>query len=442
MAMGPRDGDIFWQQWLGDVILTQGHIPHTLGTEVTSAIGSPWVAHEWLFSTAYAWLGMHGVGFVALAALVACAIISLALTAWRSLDRGASIVATMVVVLITQVAMTPSLGFRVQIASWLFAALLFAILPHKRSRWLLVPLTLLWANVHASAVLAPIVIGICAFGRALDDHEEAAPLALLTLLTAAATVATPLGLALPAYAFSTLTSPAGPLTNEWQRPPTTFLALAMAFIVAIAFAPRGRIGSGERLVTLALFLMMEGASRHVSLFFLGAAPYAAAAFPLRSYALAPRSSLATALGVLVSVRNGVIHQPRVRQVSATTSNISGALHHGIAASASVLRRLRVVRATSGTSGRPGISRWESGPVPAPSLVRVQSSAIRKDVERCANAKWARYGSRLERGPASTADIKIRRVGSELCRPGLRGLSPLAASARHYDTLTTAFSGRA
>jgi hypothetical protein len=196
--------------------------------------------------------------------------------------------------------MTPSLGFRVQIASWLFAALLFAILPHKRSRWLLVPLTLLWANVHASAVLAPIVIGICAFGRALDDHEEAAPLALLTLLTAAATVATPLGLALPAYAFSTLTSPAGPLTNEWQRPPTTFLALAMAFIVAIAFAPRGRIGSGERLVTLALFLMMEGASRHVSLFFLGAAPYAAAAFPLRSYALAPRSSLATALGVLVS----------------------------------------------------------------------------------------------------------------------------------------------
>lgn len=301
MAMVPGDGDIFWQQWLGVVILTTGHIPHALGNEVTSAVGSPWIAHEWLFSTAYAWLQMHGVGIIALMALMACALGALAITALRALDLGASILSTMIVLVITLLAATPALGLRVQVTSWLFVALLLAILPHKRARWLLLPLTLAWANVHASVVLAPIFIGVYAAGRALDDPRDGKSIAVLAFLSAALTIMSPLGIALPIYALSTLWSPAGPLTNEWKHPADSILALAVVCVTAAAFAPRSRVGSGERLITLALFVMMAGARRHVPLFFIGAAPFVAAAFPLRSYALVARSRWAAAFGALVSM---------------------------------------------------------------------------------------------------------------------------------------------
>lgn len=301
MAMVPGDGDIFWQRWLGMIILSTGHIPHALGTEVSSAVGSPWVPHEWLFSTMYAWLDMHGVGIIALMALMVCALGALAVTALRALDLGSSILATMIVLVITLLAATPALGLRVQVTSWLFVALLLAILPHKRARWMLLPLTLVWANVHASVVLAPIFTAVYAAGRALDNRRDGATIAVLALLSAVLTVMSPLGAALPLYALSTLWSPAGPLTNEWKHPADSILALALVCITAVAFAPRSRVGSGERLVALALFVMMAGARRHVPLFFIGAAPFAAAAFPLRSHTLVARSRWAAAFGAVVSV---------------------------------------------------------------------------------------------------------------------------------------------
>ena len=301
MAMVPGDADIFWQEWLGRLILTTGHIPNALGAEVSSAPGSPWIAHEWLFSMAYAWLQQHAAGNVALALLMACALGAFAVTALRALDLGASVLATSLMLVVTLVVATPALGLRIQMTSWLFAALLLAILPHKRVRWVLLPLTVLWANVHASVVLAPLFIGIYGAGRALEGRRDGASLGLLAVLCAVLTAASPLGLALPMYAISTLRSPAGPLTNEWKLPADAVLALAIVCITAIAFAPRSRVGTAERFVTLALFLMMAGARRHVPLFFIGAGPFAAAAFPLRSYGLVAQSRLAAALGAFVGI---------------------------------------------------------------------------------------------------------------------------------------------
>lgn len=301
MAMVPGDGDIFWQQWLGRVILASGHIPHALGTEVSSAVGAPWVAHEWLFSTAYAWLQAHGLGLLALAALMACTLGALAVCAWRSLDLGASVLATMLALIITLIAATPAIGFRVQVVTWLFTGLLLALLPHQRVRWLLLPLTLAWANVHASVVLAPMLIATYAAGRILDKRGDGKHLTLLAVASAALTAASPLGFALPTYALSTISSPAGPLTNEWKQPADAVLALALVFITAIALAPRARIGSGERLMALALFVMMAGARRHVPLFFIAAGPFAAAAFPLRSYVLVVGSRMGALLGAFVGV---------------------------------------------------------------------------------------------------------------------------------------------
>lgn len=300
MAMVPGDGDIFWQRWLGSVILGTGHIPHALGNEVSSAVGAPWVAHEWLFSTAYAWLQIHGLGLVALAALMACALGAFAVSALRSLGLGASVMATVVVLVLTLVVATPAIGFRVQVVTWLFTGVLLALLPHPRSRWMLLPLTLLWANVHASVILAPVFIAIYAAGRAIDSGTDAKSLGLLAFGAAVLTAASPLGFTLPVYALATLSSPAGPLTNEWKPTADAVVALALLAITAIAFAPRPRVGSGERLIALTLFVMMVGARRHVPLFFILAGPFAAAAFPLKSVALVSRSWLGTAFGAFVA----------------------------------------------------------------------------------------------------------------------------------------------
>ncbi len=300
MAMVPGDGDIFWQQWLGSVILRTGHIPHALGSEVSSAVGASWIAHEWLFSAAYAWLQLHALGLIALAALMACTLGAFAVLALRSLDLGASVMATAGILVITLVVATPAVGFRVQVVTWLLAGVLLAIVPHRRWRWMLLPLTLLWANLHASVILAPLLIAMYAAGHAIDHRSDAKALGLLALGTAVLTAASPLGFALPVYAFATLSSPAGPLTNEWKPTADAVVALAFLCITAIALAPRSRVGMSERMIALALFVMMVGARRHVPLFFIAAGPFAAAAFPMKSYALISRSRIGSAFGALVA----------------------------------------------------------------------------------------------------------------------------------------------
>ncbi|MDQ6932007.1 MAG: hypothetical protein M3160_02390 [Candidatus Eremiobacteraeota bacterium] len=302
MATVPGDGDIFWQRWLGSVILATREVPRALGDEVTSAVGSPWVAHEWLFSVAYAWLQMHGLGVIAVVGLAACVMGVLILTALRTLDLGASITSTIAAMVITTLTMMSGLGIRVQIVSWLFVTIFLKLLPQKRVRWILIILTVVWANLHASVVIAPIIIGAYGVGRTLDHRREGLPLALLTILTAAATLATPFGYVLPTYAFSILSnSLIHQLTTEWQAPSVWALLIGLLCIIPIALIPRDRIGSGERLVVLLLFLMMADAVRNMPLFFIGAAPLAAAALPFRSRVLVAESANAVAFGLFVSV---------------------------------------------------------------------------------------------------------------------------------------------
>lgn len=224
------------------------------------------------------------------------------MSGWRSLELGASIPAAIVVIVVTFLTLAYSLiGFRVQYVTWLFLALLLAALPRSRSRWLLLPLTLLWANLHASAVLAPVLIAVYALGRGADHPGERAQLASITVLCALATCATPLGLAVPEYAISTLgASAATAFTTEFQTPPAVLISGAIAVALAAAFAPRDRVGSGERLIIVVLFLMMIGSARQSALFFLGAGPFAAAAVRLRSYALVASGPLAAAFGALAA----------------------------------------------------------------------------------------------------------------------------------------------
>ena len=46
----PGDGDLWWQRWLGDLILRTHHLPSALGPETFTSAGVPWVPQEWLLS--------------------------------------------------------------------------------------------------------------------------------------------------------------------------------------------------------------------------------------------------------------------------------------------------------------------------------------------------------------------------------------------------------
>ncbi|HVA27913.1 MAG TPA: hypothetical protein VNF68_07015 [Candidatus Baltobacteraceae bacterium] len=233
-----RDGDLAWQRWLGEIVLRSHHLPSALGAETFAAAGSAWVPQEWIFGTVLALsLRAHvftlfalGVAFAASAALAAIA--------WRAHLRGASIPAIVVVVLLAGVAMEQMFGVRAQVAVWpLLALFLIALERPGRGNYAAVAIVALWANLHASAMLAPALATLWAIGVALDfgvGSANALRAAVVAAGCALATFATPFGARLPLYAFALLHSPIRHAILEWRAPHLTDLSFGFG-VVPLAF---------------------------------------------------------------------------------------------------------------------------------------------------------------------------------------------------------------
>jgi hypothetical protein len=130
-------------------------------------------------------------------------------------------------------------GVRAQVFAWVFMAVLFYILRNVRGKgvfWL-VPITVLWANIHASVMLAPALTFIWMAGVLLEEkrwNQNVRRLAVLTVLLALATLATPLGLRLPTYAVSLLVSPIRYGIVEWQPADLRTIAFICGLLPLIA----------------------------------------------------------------------------------------------------------------------------------------------------------------------------------------------------------------
>lgn len=216
-----RDGDIAWQQWLGLRILQSGHIPLALGKEAFSAPGAPWVPQEWALSVLVALtVGTpHFIAIVAIAALAGAA--ALLLTAWSCVRLGASAIATGAVTFCTGFAMVESFGIRAQVFAWAMLAAFVLVLRtcSGRTRWLLPLITAVWANLHASAMLAPALAACWSIGTAIEDRGWSPRVRRNVLLAAAcagAVFLTPLGYRLPLYAIALVQSPIRSAIQEWQ----------------------------------------------------------------------------------------------------------------------------------------------------------------------------------------------------------------------------------
>jgi hypothetical protein len=230
------DGDLFWQRFLGAWVLSHHAIPATLGTDVFSAVGAPWTPQEWFFSIIVAltfqhalWVVMLMTGLAVLAALM--------LMALRAKRAGASMFSVMAVLLFAGICMEASFSARAQVWAWpLFAALLVALDEDGPGLWWAIPITIAWANVHASVMLAVPIVWLDAALYAWKRYAGGDPLlgqreinTRLLLCTAVpiAILCTPLGVRLPLYAFhTTFNSSIRVYINEWQ--PLRGLGLANA----------------------------------------------------------------------------------------------------------------------------------------------------------------------------------------------------------------------
>lgn len=216
-----RDGDIAWQQWLGLHVLRTGSLPFALGPETFTAAGAHWVPQEWALSIAVA-LTVGTPWFVLLAALTTLAAASaLLFTALSARALGASTIACAFAVTCVAFSMLESYGIRAQVFGWaLLAAMMYLLrCAPDRAKWWIVPLVALWANLHASAMLAPALIALWTAGTALQARGWNANVrryVLLTLACTCAVFATPLGYRLPLYALELLHSPIRSLISEWQ----------------------------------------------------------------------------------------------------------------------------------------------------------------------------------------------------------------------------------
>ena len=216
-------------------------------------------------------------------AMAAVPVAILASIYFRSRERANS-VAIAVVLLCTGIALVASFGIRAQVLGWgCFAAFLACI--ERRDRWAYaaVPIIVLWANVHASVLLAPAFLLLRVIGRAADGGISAAVKSRdvrILALTLPAVLCTPLGWQLPVYAVTLATSPIRQFIQEWQ-PVTVHDAefmlggLPLAALAAAAIIRNGRRDLDEALPIAALLVAMLLAVRNVPIFAIAAAPLAA-----------------------------------------------------------------------------------------------------------------------------------------------------------------------
>ncbi|MBV8750713.1 MAG: hypothetical protein JO103_13490 [Candidatus Eremiobacteraeota bacterium] len=285
IAFPPQDGDRIWQRWLGERILHEHAIPRALGPETFAAAGAPWTPQEWLFSTALAASTDHGLTWLvplACALLVGVALVAVVL---RCARRGLSAAATSGAVLLCSLATIQSFGTRVQVVGWAGVALLLWLLEIEGPlAWAAVPLTLVWANLHASVFLAPLVVLLVAFAAALRDRGFSPAVRRYAMIAAAcalATTLTPLGLDLPRYAVGLLTSPIRHAISEWGATSLNSAAFTLgALPLVLALVAYGvRAPLRDRLVALAFGVLLFTAVRNVPVFAFAVAPIALAALP-------------------------------------------------------------------------------------------------------------------------------------------------------------------
>jgi len=286
IAFPQGDGDLHWQRWLGRAILARHAIPRTLGTETFTAPGAPWTPQEWAFSlvAAQATAGLPWALFAGAIALGA--VLALGIVAYHAVRRGASSRAVVFCTALAGIGLFASFGVRVQVVAWpLLALYLFLLDSEGPWAFAAIAVVALWSNLHASAMLAPVLAAVATLGAAIDDRAFTARVRRMLIVafgSALALCCNPLGWDLPRYSLMLFSSPIKEQINEWQPTvlsDTAFAvgALPLLVLALLFFADSGKRRIRDLLVLGAMTYLVLGAARNIAIFSLAAVPFVAPA---------------------------------------------------------------------------------------------------------------------------------------------------------------------
>ncbi|MBV8445757.1 MAG: hypothetical protein JOZ92_07570, partial [Candidatus Dormibacteraeota bacterium] len=285
-----RDPDFWWHLKAGQLILAKGGL---LGTDpfTYTAATHHWTMHEWLFEAlTAAEFSAAGLGLVILV-LSAVTWAGLMLVALRARMRNPSRGALAAGILLAAIAGYPIWGPRVQMLTFFFSAVtLFALERYltrgSRAIWLLVPMFLVWSNLHSGFVIGLGFIALVVIAEALAPYlgmpgpapvRKLRPLLLLLLACAAVSMINPNGPGILLYAFQTQTSAAQQsLIAEWHSPDFHQLVLlpygAMLVSLLLLIAVNRRLSARDAALVLATTALSLQSVRHIALFIVAATP--------------------------------------------------------------------------------------------------------------------------------------------------------------------------
>src|SRR6478752_9029315 len=249
----------------GEEIFATGRIPN-VDTWTFTAAGLPWVDQQWgtevIFATVYRLGGWTGL--VLLRAVLVGIIFGCVYAICRRRGGLSPRIAALLTLITFSIAAV-ALGLRAQALGIAFFAVLLLIVTERRAHprllWVIPPVVLVWANIHGSFFLAPLVLGL-AWLEDLDEHAPHPHRTLaVAIVSALAACVTPFGPAVWIYAAGLTTNSA--VTNdiaEWQatsiRMIPGLIFFASVFCVAVVIARRGRATPWPTLAWLGVFFLI------------------------------------------------------------------------------------------------------------------------------------------------------------------------------------------
>ena len=288
-AVPPTDADLWWHLANGRLLVQLRGWP-AVDAYSFSAVGHPWVMHEWLGDLLM--YGIYRLGGLPLLVFLFAALVTLGAVCLYRLLTGAGLHGTAAAALTLAGALAGSTawGARPQVFNLALAGiLLLGLRAHRRGRlgafWL-VPYLWLWANLHSGFLVGVILAALAAAGDGFDawragDREAqrgSRRVAYATLGGLGLSLVNPYGVQAVLFPLGTLTSPLiQNAIQEWASPDFHSLAgrllEALLFLVILGLATRRvRATTSEWLSMLALLVLALASQRHVPLFVLAAAP--------------------------------------------------------------------------------------------------------------------------------------------------------------------------
>jgi hypothetical protein len=305
-VVNPYFLNTFWQIPDGLEIL-RGHMPSTVAYAISSG---PLVSQEWLFEALLAWFALHGWygAFVVLCAAAAAAAPLLAYAVARAFGVG-DVASGVAAFLVVGSRLAASAVRAETFAVDAFAVELLVLATPGRRLWI-VPCVALWANLHASVILAPFVALAFPAGAALARRRiDGDVLRALggAALAAGATLLTPFGLRLWSYAFRLAVAPNPVRANldAWRAlsfdvPGSVAAVLPGLLVLVCCGVVLNRRYATEIAIAALCFALTLTHARYAAFLAVGWAPVLARTIerrtPLRRYSSRRATAPALALG--------------------------------------------------------------------------------------------------------------------------------------------------